>query len=210
MLWKLNDVGLWLRSLDEGGILLYVLAFAVCAGLALLPTYAQAALGGWAFGFAIGFPAALGGFLGGALIGYVIALRATGERVIQLIDEKPKWKAVYQALLQSGFWRTLLIVTLVRLPLNSPFAITNLVMAATRVPPVAYVLGTLFGMAPRTAAAVFLAAGVREVAFESTKDKWLWITSFAITIVIVIVVGHIANKAIARVTARRSQHAPTT
>lgn len=200
LLGLLNVVGPWLQARGVAGVVLYVGGFAFFSGLALLPTYAQAVLGGWAFKFAVGFPAAWGGFLGGAMIGYAVALRATGDRVVRLINEQPKWRAVYDALLSGGFWKTLLIITLVRIPLNSPFAITNLVMAATRVPFAAYVIGTLIGMAPRTAAAVLIAANLKELTFEGTQNKWLWVASIAITLVVVIVVGHIANRAIARVT----------
>lgn len=200
LLWQLNAVGPWLKSHDAVGVLLYIAGFTVFAGLALLPTYAQAILGGWAFGFALGLPAALSGFLGAALLAYGLARRATGRRVVQLIEEKPKWQAVYAALLQSGFWRALMIVTLLRLPLNSPFAITNLVMAATRVPPLAFGLGTLLGMAPRTAAAVFIAARLQELTFEGTQTRWMWVASLVATLAALIVIGHIANRAVTRVT----------
>lgn len=210
LLWQLNAVGPWLKSHGAVGVLLYIVGFSVFAGLALLPTYAQAVLGGWAFGFALGFPAALSGFFGGALLGYGVARRATGRRVVQLIDEKPKWRAVYAALLESGFWRTSLIVTLLRLPLNSPFAITNLVMAATRVPPLAFGIGTLVGMAPRTAAAVFIAAQLQELTLEGTPQRWMWLASLAATLVALAVIGHIANRAVARVTAGTAAPSATT
>ncbi len=200
LLGTLTIVGPWLRSHQEAGVALYVVGFAVLAGLAILPTYAQAILGGWAFKFAVGFPAALAGFVGGSLIGYFIARRATGDRVVGIINEKPKWRAVYEALLHSGFWRTLLIIALVRVPLNSPFAITNLVMAATRVPLSAYFIGTLVGMAPRTAAAVWIAANLQELTVSGTKQPWMWIASIVVTVIVVIIVGVIANHAVARVT----------
>lgn len=200
LLGTLNVVGPWLQSHGTLGVVLYVLGFAILSGLAVLPTYAQAILGGWAFGFAIGFPAALTGFAGGALIGYVIARRATGARVTDIIAEKPKWQAIYVALVQGGFWKTLAIVTLIRIPLNSPFAITNLVMAATRVRPLVYIVGTVVGMAPRTAAAVFLAAGLQELVIDGAKRPWMWIASIVITVIIVGIIGYIANRAVARVT----------
>ncbi len=201
LLASLPIVGPWLRDLGDWGVVLYIVGFAVASGLAILPTYAQAILGGWAFGFAIGFPAALTGFGGGALIGYAIAYRATGQRVVQLISEKPRWRAVYDALLNGGFLRTLGLVTLIRVPLNSPFAITNLVMAATRVPLIAYLPGTIVGMAPRTAAAVIIAAGLEELTEAGTHahKRWLWIGSIVVTLVIVAIVGHIANRAITSV-----------
>lgn len=202
LLGTLNVVGPWLQSHGTWGVVLYVAGFVVLSGLALLPTYAQAVLGGWAFKFAVGFPAALAGFVGGAMLGYVVALTATGDRVVRLINEQPRWRAVYDALLHGGFWKTLAIVTLIRVPLNSPFAITNLVMAATRVPPLIYFLGTAIGMAPRTAAAVLIAANLKELTLEGTRQPWMWIASVAITIGVVILIGHIANQAVTRVTGR--------
>ncbi len=197
----INVIGPWLRDLETAGVLIYVLGVAVCAGLAIFPTHIQAVLGGWAFGFWLGFPASLAGILGASLIAYVIALRATGNRVISIIEEKPKWRAVYDTLLRGGFWKTLLIVTLVRIPPTSPFAVTNLVMAATRVNPLAYAIGTVVGIAPRTGAAVFLAVGLQEVTSKSEHGRWVWIVGIALTIAIVMVIGQMANKAIARMTA---------
>lgn len=201
LLLTLEPVGQWLRGHQEWGILFYILGFALFAGLALLPTYSQAVLGGWAFGFVVGFPAAMAGFVGGGLLGYIVAQRMTGDRVLEIVRERPKWLAVYQALLAGGFWKTLGIVILLRLPPNSPFAFTNLLMAATRVPPLVYALGTLIGMAPRTGAAVFIAAGLREIAIgEATAvPRWLWFTGLGLSIVVVIVIGQLAQRAITRV-----------
>ena len=200
LLGTLNLAGPWLRSHDEVGVAIYIAGFAILAGLALLPTYAQAILGGWAFGFAIGFPAALLGFGGAALLGYIIARQASGQRVIDLINEKPKWKAVYDALAGSGFWKTLGIVTLLRVPPTSPFALTNLVMAATRVHPLAYMLGTLIGMAPRTGLAVYWAARAAELDLGQGKNIWFMIIGIVLAIIVLAIIGQIANNAIARVT----------
>lgn len=203
LLGLLNVVGPWLKAQGALGLGLYVLGFAVMAGLALLPTYAQAILGGWAFGFLLGYPAALGGFVGGAALGYLVGRRASGRRVLEIIDEHPKWRAIYEALVGRGFWRTLGIVALLRLPPNSPFAMTNLVMAATRVPLGAYLLGTLGGMAPRTGLAVYAAAGLRELTFDPAqagRPAWLVGAGIVVTLGVVIVIGLLANRAVARVT----------
>lgn len=187
-----------LKAHREAGFALYIVGFALLSGLAVLPTYAQAVLGGWVYKFPLGFPAALAGIVGGAAVGYALGLRATGDRFLRIIDERPKLRAVYEALLGSGFRRTLLIIFLVRL--NSPFALTNFVLAATRAHPVAYVLGTLLGLAPRTAAAVYIAGTLKQLTFEQGGCRWLWITSIVITVVVVLIIGQIANNAIARVT----------
>lgn len=201
LLFLLKDIGPWLKGHDTLGIVIYVVGFAVLSSLALLPTYAQSILGGWAFGMRLGLPAALAGFLGGALLGYLIGALTAGDRVVRLIREQPKWDAVHAALLGSGFWRTLLIVGLIRL--NSPFSLTNLVLAATRTNLVAYALGTLVGLAPRTAAAVFIGAGLKELTFERSGHRWFWIGSMVATVIVVLIISQIAAHAVQRVTARQ-------
>lgn len=190
----------WLRSHGELGIVLYVLGFAVLAGLALLPTYAQAVLAGWAFGRAAGTAAALCGICGAASIGYLIARRASGDRVVRLIEEQPKWQAVYDALIGSGPGKALLIVTLLRVPPNSPFAITNLVMAACRVRPLTYLVGTLLGIAPRTAVAVFIGAAASGLDFSQPKQTWFFVGGIVVTLIVVGIIGLMANRAVAKVT----------
>jgi uncharacterized membrane protein YdjX (TVP38/TMEM64 family) len=168
-------------------------------GLALLPTHTIILLGGWAFGMTIGLPAALFGFNGGALIGYFVGRRAAGQRVVDVISENPKWQAIYDALLGGGFWKTLGYVTLLRLPPNSPFAMTNLVMAATRVPLGAYVLGTFFGMLPRATVVIALGAGLENLA-DADKPWWMFVVTIVLTIIILVVLAKVANRAIAKAT----------
>jgi uncharacterized membrane protein YdjX (TVP38/TMEM64 family) len=105
------------------------------------------------------------------------------------------------ALIGSGFWRTLLIITLIRVPPSSPFALTNLVLGVTRVNRAAYVLGTALGVAPRTAALVFLAVGVQQLSSRGPDEPyWLWVVGIVLTVVVLLVIGAIANRAVARVT----------
>lgn len=189
----------WLKAQGLAGILIYIGAFAVLSGLAVLPTYAQAVVGGWAFGPVVGAFAAVSGFTGGSVIGYVVARRAAGDRVVHLIAEHPKWQAVYEALLGSGFLKSLGMVTLLRVPPNSPFAITNLVLAATRVSPVVFVLGTLFGMIPRTVAFAYIGHTTSEVSKVGGRPLWLTVAGIVLMLVVLGVVGSIANRAISRI-----------
>lgn len=207
LFWKINAIGTWLRE-HSSGVSIYITGFAIAAGLALVPTYASAILGGWAFGFNVGLPAALAGFLGGSLIGYGIARPTAGERVETLIAEHPKWKAVREALVGGSPLKTLGIVTLLRVPPNSPFAVTNLVLASVRVPLWIYSLGTLVGMAPRTAAVVFLASKLQNMAAKNAAEEaakqqpwWVFALGIAITVVVLGILGLIANHAIKRATA---------
>lgn len=211
LLGTLTIVGPWLESHGAAGIAVYITGFVILSGFALLPTYAQAILGGWAFGFAFGFPAALTGFLGGSLIGYVVARRAASRRVMEIVSEKPTWLAVRESLIDSGFWRTLGLVTLIRIPPNSPFALTNLVLGSTQVAVIPYAIGTLVGMAPRTGVAVFIAAGIQDLAqADEAKPKWLIVGGIVLTVIIILIIGKLANNAIAKATgAPQTQDAST-
>jgi uncharacterized membrane protein YdjX (TVP38/TMEM64 family) len=216
LFWQFPAAGAWLRGHEALGIVIYVSAFAVLAGLALLPTYAQSALGGFAFGMMFGVPAALGGFVGGAFIGYLVASRVSGDRVDKALANKPKMRAVRDALVGRAqaneghaFLKTFGTVALLRLPPNSPFALTNLLLASSKVPILPFLLGTAVGMLPRTALAVVVGAGVHDAlskeALEQATPRWVWFVGIAVTLGIVAVFGRIANKAIERVAAEQAK-----
>jgi len=194
----------WLRDHGLQGYAVYVVGFIVLAGLALMPTYIQAALGGYAFGLAMGAPLAVGGFLGASWQGYEIARTASRERVVKVIDEDPKWRAVKEAFLGStpGFWRSVGLVTLLRLPMT-PFAAINLLLASVRVPRLPYLLGTLVGMAPRTVLAVVVGSGIHDTFNKETLAKagppWALWAGIVVTGVIVLYLGQVGNRAIERV-----------
>ena len=224
--WILAEIGVigeWLRSLGGpviaefstgdagvtqirlGGLVVYALLFMFCSGVGILPTYAQAILGGWIFGFWLGTPAALLGFTGGAAVGWIICRLISRDAVVEWIDRKPKWSVIRHAFLEEGFWRTLGIVTLVRLPPNSPFSLTNLAMSAGGARPAPYLLGTLIGMTPRTAIAVGFAAaaaadGSRDIqTFVSEKGFLPIVIGVGAMIVVFVILAKIANSAMARV-----------
>lgn len=196
----------WLRSHGTLGLVIYLTVFIVCSGLAIMPTYAQSALGGFAFSMKIGVPAALVGFAGGALIGYEIAKRASGDRVVRVLKEHPKWMAVRDALVKDhdkrSFWKTVGMVALLRCPPNSPFALTNLVMASVQVPRIPFLLGTVLGMAPRTGVAVVIGSSVGTFTNESLREaapKWLLPVSLVVSFAILGVAMWIGHRAVARI-----------
>lgn len=196
--WYAEPIKAWLHAQGDAAIPLFVLGFTLTAGLALLPTYAQAGLAGWAFGFRDGFMATMSGVFGAALLGYIVARLASGERATRLIREHPRWQVVYQALLGGGMLKTLGIVTLLRLPPNSPFALCNLLLAATRVPWHTYLLGTVFGLGPRTALVCYTAARLSDP--DVKDDRLFWWAGIGITVVVLVVIGSIANRALGRFT----------
>ena len=199
----IGPISEWLQDHQASGVFLYSVIFMFSAGFGALPTYSQALLGGWAFGPVVGFAAAWAGFVGASLIGYTIARTVAKRRVEKLIDENPKARAVRDALIGHGALRTTAIVALIRVPPNSPFALTNLATAASGVRLVPYVVGTALGMAPRTFAAVWLASegakrGDNLVDLFKRSGEQV-VIALVITFVVLGVIGFIAKRALERV-----------
>ena len=198
-------LGSELQQVPLYGVLVYAFLFMVSSGFGVLPTYAQAILGGWIFGFWFGVPAALLGFTGGAAIGWVICRLISRNAVVHWINRTPKWSAIRHAFVDEGFWKTLGIVILIRIPPNSPFSLTNLAMSAGGVRPGPYLLGTLIGMAPRTAIACGFAAAAASSGSsdiqEFVGDKGLWplVIGAVLLFVVFAILAQIGKKALKNV-----------
>lgn len=201
------------KSQGAAGWVLFTAAFAVLSGLTLLPTYAQSGLAGYIFGLALGAPAAVLGCVLGAVIGYGLGRAASGERVVAVVESNPKWRAVRDALIgeKHSPLRTLGMVTLLRVPPNSPFAMTNLVLSALKVRLPIYVLGTLLGITPRTVIAAWIGDGIRQLtgefskqAWSSAMPKWVFYGGIALGVVIVLIIGQIATKAVERLSTQET------
>jgi uncharacterized membrane protein YdjX (TVP38/TMEM64 family) len=77
-------------------------------------------------------------------------------------------------------------------------------MAAAKVPLLPFVVGTVLGMAPRTAIAVFIGSLVQGKLTRSTLDQaapaWVWYVGIALSLAIFILIGRLAQRAVERVT----------
>ncbi|MEO1279567.1 MAG: VTT domain-containing protein, partial [Planctomycetota bacterium] len=205
LLANIGAISAWLQDHQIMGVVLYMVIFIFSAGFGALPTYSQAILGGWAFGPVTGFAAAWVGFVGASVIGFYIARTVSRDRVEKVIAGNDKAEAIRQALVGHGLARTTLVVTLLRIPPNSPFALTNLVMSTTGVARVPFVIGTALGMAPRTLAAVLLAAAGAsrgdDIVQVLSKDPLIAIIGIAITFVVLGIIGFIAKRALEKLSA---------
>ena len=201
----LEDIAGFLRQDPTHGFWAYVAVFAITAGLGLLPTYSQAFLGGWVFGTQWGLVGAVMGFTGGAAIGYLLARVVTGDSVDRWIDRHPRGRVIRDSLARGSKLRTFLIVTLLRLP-NSPFAMTNYALSATRVPFWIVMLATPIGMTPRTAIVCFLAASAVSDGAENIKQAikenppWAVFVAIVSTVAAIAIMGHLANRALSTLT----------
>lgn len=195
----------WLNHDLAIGLVIYTIVFVIAGGCGFLPTYAQAIVGGWVFGLAAGLPAALLGFTGAALLGYAIARTVSRDKVEQMIHENRKARIVRHSLVGCGRWRTFAVVTLLRFPPNSPFALTNLAMASTGVAIMPYVFGTMIGMLPRTAVAVVFAATASREARDIQEfvmdgpGPYVFIGGVVIMLIVLGILSMIANRALERI-----------
>jgi uncharacterized membrane protein YdjX (TVP38/TMEM64 family) len=76
-------------------------------------------------------------------------------------------------------------------------------LAAARVPLFDYTLGTFIGIAPRTALATFAAAGLEQLRFKDVSQTWSVVAGIVATIVVCVVLGVLANRALREMTVER-------
>lgn len=203
--WNLGHVESYLTEQHERGIFIYIAAFTFLAGFALLPTWPQSLIGGWAFGLTMGIPAAVVSVTLASMVGTELVRRASSNRIEQIIQERPKWRAVRDALVRGSFLKTTAMVALIRLPPNSPFSVCNLLFGATRVNRAANFIGTMIGIIPRTSLTVYLGQGMKrlsEDALEGAKaPMWFYVAGFVAMMIVIAVIGRIAQQALDRLTA---------
>lgn len=149
---------------------IYLVVFAIGAGLGVVPTYAMAILGGWVFGPLAGSFGAVLGCAAASTLGYGISHRVSQASLAELVRRFPKVRALYDDLVFRGMGRSVLLVAVLRLPPQCPFALTNLVMGAAAVPFRAFLAGTVAGMFPRTVIAVLFAAAGAATGAKSLPD----------------------------------------
>jgi uncharacterized membrane protein YdjX (TVP38/TMEM64 family) len=188
----------WLRAHDGLGVAAYITTFATLNGLALMTTYANSMLAGWTFKFAIGFPTVMASLAGAAMIGYGLTYRIVGHRVENAIREHPRWEIVRRALIGGSPLRTTSIITLLRLSPLLPFETTNVLLAMCGVRPLPYLIGTMIGIAPRTAAVVYFASSLQEFTLHSVPDPVTIIVGLVITAIAIAVLSVIAKHALQR------------
>jgi uncharacterized membrane protein YdjX (TVP38/TMEM64 family) len=199
----MNQSAPWLQAQGLAGIAIFVAGFTFFGGLALLPTYGPSVLGGWAFGVGVGLGATLAGFLGAASLGFAIARHLSGDRLLQVLAEYPRGQALHRALLTGSPGRTLLVVTLLRVP-HGPFAMTNLLLAATGVGWVPYLAGSLIGLAPRVAAAVIVGASLATLDLGHLERGGTAYLSIALSIAAVAILGWLARRSLRTIASDRS------
>ena len=192
--------GNWLRENWEIGTIIYFLFVCVVCGFALLPTNVVGILCGWAFGFPLGISLHILAIVGASLISSFVLAPLAGNNFQEFLEHHEKAKVLHKSLLKRNFRRTTLIITLLRLSPAMPFALTNLLMAAARVPLSSFLIGTLIGMLPRSAAVVLFGAGLSELNFREPFNIWMFVFGIAVTVLSIVIISYFSKHALARMT----------
>jgi uncharacterized membrane protein YdjX (TVP38/TMEM64 family) len=202
LLGTLPAVGGWLQTNDGLGLVVFIAAFTVLGGLALLPTYSPSIVGGWAFGGLHGWLATMLGFAGAATLGYALARAVAGNRLRATLDSHPRSQLLRRALLHADPFKVTASAALMRLPPNSPFALTNLVLAAGGMAFGPYLIGSLIGLAPRAAVAALLGATLSRLDIAHPERSAAALSSVAITLGAALALGWLARREIRRLEAQ--------
>lgn len=204
LLYELAPAAAWLRTHGDTAVIIYAGVLMLTSGLGLLPTTAQAVLGGWVFGVAVGGVAAAVAFAGAVMIGFTITRFVAGRRFEAWIEAKPEAAAIRHALVGRGFVSATLMIALLRLPPQAPFAFMNMLLAGSGVGVGPFVLGSVLGMMPRTLALMALAeaaarTGAADIqGFLRAGPGWpMAVAGIASLVVVMTIIGAIARRALA-------------
>ncbi len=192
------NISPWLREHRMEGVLLFIFSVAILAGLALLPTNTVGVISGWAFGFQLGLISIFAAIGGALAINYFVSKRLAGKDFREMIEAKPKLKAIHRELLKDHFVKTVVIIVLLRLSPGAPFSATNFLMAASGVSIKTFLFGTLIAYIPRTSVTVFVGASLTELDFSHPQEAWLLIVGIASTIAATIMIGVLSRRALNR------------
>jgi uncharacterized membrane protein YdjX (TVP38/TMEM64 family) len=195
----------WIKENPSSSVPAFILTISILSGLAILPTNIVGMTSGWAFGFPLGLFTMISAIGGAVAINYFISTKLAGKNFQHVIAEKPKLKAIHDALLGGNLIKVIIIIVLLRLSPATPFAATNFLISASGVSMKSYILGTVLGYIPRTSATVFVGSSLSQLNFEQPKESWLLILGIVATIVATIVIGVLSKRALNRLTLETSE-----
>lgn len=188
----------WLPYFADGlaGGALFVVAGATAAAAFLLPTHATSLVAGFVFGPVRGPLYAWLVILLASTAGFVLLRTIVGKRVVQAVARSPRAAVVAAALLGAGAWRTFGLIALLRLSPLLPFAATNLLLAALRVPLLVFLPATLVGITPRAVGVALLGAELHALDFAAGGGGFWTVLAIAATVAVLVWIGRIARAAL--------------
>jgi len=196
----IEDVASWMRAELLLAVMIYLLSVVFLVGTSVLPTHILALAGGWVFGFRCGFGLMMAGIISASLLGYWLSLRISGGSGPEAYSDSRNYKLVKQVV-DGSFWRSLTIISLMRLSPVIPFAATNVILASVRVNVRAFAWGTLAGMVPRTALVAWMGSQLTDLSQRGENSRAGMVIGLVATVALLILISWLAKKALKRLTA---------
>ena len=178
---------------DSGSRLLFVALAAVLCAMCLVPTQVTSLLAGYLFGAFWGSGLGMVVVLLAAAMGFLVWSQLLGSRVLQVLSASSRAERLHRAFFGRSFWRTVLLIALLRLSPVMPFAATNLLMAAFGVRARSFLLATTIGVAPRSIGVSLVGAQLSDLDWQAGGGRWLTILAVLATLAIVTLVSRIAR-----------------
>jgi uncharacterized membrane protein YdjX (TVP38/TMEM64 family) len=185
----------YVRGLGAIGYVVYIAVYAVCV-VAFIPASILTLGAGAIFGFAGGTIVVVIGATIGATLAFLLARTVMRRRIEEMTRNNAKFRALDRAIASEG----MKIVFLVRLAVVFPFTYINFAFGLTAIPLWRYVLATFLGIIPTTMAFVFASSAATKAATGETSNitKIVYITGGIIAIIVSVLIGRIATRAIKR------------
>jgi uncharacterized membrane protein YdjX (TVP38/TMEM64 family) len=185
----------YVRGLGVLGYVVYVVVYAICV-VAFVPASILTLGAGAIFGFVGGTIVVVIGATIGATLAFLLARTVMRKRIETMTATNAKFRALDRAIASEGTK----IVFLVRLAVVFPFTYINYAFGVTAIPLWRYVLATFLGIIPATAAFVFASSAATKAATGETSNitKIVYIAGGVIAIIVSVLIGRIATRAIKR------------
>jgi Uncharacterized conserved protein len=185
----------FVRGLGALGYVVYIIVYAACV-VAFIPASILTLGAGAIFGFVGGTIVVVIGATIGSTLSFLLARTVMRKRIEAMTAKNAKFRALDRAIANEG----MKIVVLVRLAVVFPFTYVNYAFGLTAIPLWRYVVATFFGIIPATAAFVFASSAATSAATTSTSSitQMVYIAGGIIAIVVSVLIGRIATKAIKR------------
>lgn len=186
----------YVRGAGAMGYALYVVVYVVCC-VFLVPASALTLGAGAIFGFVAGTILNLVSATLGACAAFLLGRTVFRKRIEQKVAANPKLRAVDKAVEKEGTK----LMLLMRLSGFPPFTWINYGLSLTGVKFLPYVVTTLVGIIPGTAAFTYLGAAGADVASGSTGSTIT--TVFKVVgavgaVIVAIIIARIASRAVKR------------
>jgi len=185
----------YVRSLGALGYVVYIVVYAACV-VAFVPASILTLGAGAIFGFVGGTIVVVIGATIGATLAFLLARTVMRKRIEAMTTKNAKFRALDRAIAAEG----MKIVFLVRLAVVFPFTYINYAFGLTAIPLWRYVVATFIGIIPATAAFVFASSAATSAATGTTSSitKVVYIAGGVVAIIVSVLIGRIATKAIRR------------